>query len=326
MGHPGQTRSKQHAVVLALGVLTLLYLFAKSQSSVTVSSGSKSVIEGSLVGSDTELKLYRQSTRFPKQIWQTWKYAPSDVRFSAKLLRTTKTWRSLNGEYIHEILDDDMASSLVHQFYAAIPEVIEAYVSMPKPILRADFFRYLILLARGGVYSDVDTIALKNVDEWLALGMSDAGLVVGIEADPDRPDWHDWYARRVQFCQWTIYAKKGHPVLAHIVSHITTETLRRKATGKLELARTKESGSQIMDWTGPGIWTDTIFNYLEGTTWKDITGLQKGMLVKDVILLPITSFSPGVGAMGAHQPDHPHALVQHTFEGSWKPEDERHVG
>jgi mannosyltransferase OCH1-like enzyme len=39
------------------------------------------------------------------------------------------------------------------------------------------------------------------------------GLIVGIEADPDRDDWHDWYSRRLQFCQWTLVSKPGHPIL-----------------------------------------------------------------------------------------------------------------
>lgn len=39
---------------------------------------------------------------------------------------------------------------------------------MPKSILKADFFRYLILFARGGVYTDIDTVSLKPIDEWIS--------------------------------------------------------------------------------------------------------------------------------------------------------------
>ena len=54
-----------------------------------------------------------------------------------------------------------------------------------------------------------------------------SGLVVGIEADPDRPDWADWYARRIQFCQWTIQLKRGHPMLRELIAKITDITLTR---------------------------------------------------------------------------------------------------
>lgn len=51
------------------------------------------------------------------------------------------------------------------------------------------------------------------------------GLVIGIEADPDRDDWSEWYARRIQFCQWTIQAKPGHPILRELILNITATTL-----------------------------------------------------------------------------------------------------
>jgi alpha 1,6-mannosyltransferase len=37
--------------------------------------------------------------------------------------------------------------------------------------------------------------------------------------------------------------------------------------------------------------------------------------VGDVLVLPITSFSPGVGQMGAKEYDDPMAFVKHDFEG-----------
>ena len=35
----------------------------------------------------------------------------------------------------------------------------------------------------------------------------------------------------------------------------------------------------------------------------------------DVVVLPITAFSPGVGQMGAGEDDDPMAMVKHNFEG-----------
>ena len=37
--------------------------------------------------------------------------------------------------------------------------------------------------------------------------------------------------------------------------------------------------------------------------------------VGDVVVLPITSFSPGVQQMGAEDYEHPMAFVKHEFEG-----------
>ncbi|KAK9470865.1 nucleotide-diphospho-sugar transferase [Dipodascopsis tothii] len=366
--------ARKSPIVPALAVVMFLYVIYYCSSTPSAAVASGVMLSTALLKADP--KGYQQLVRqrlehqfqydlsdkmqqqFPKVIWQTWKYLPSDKRFSTRFRTTEASWTKENeaAGYVHEVVDDETAGVLVDQLFMSVPEVVEAYHSMPAAILRADFFRYLILLARGGVYSDIDTMALKAVTEWIPSGLSSvedrdgkpvipddaeglqpsaraanehaAGLVVGVEADPDRPDWHDWYARRLQFCQWTIQAKRGHPVMAEIVADITRQTLERKMQGRLELPKTKDSGSQIMDWTGPGVWTDTVFKYLAkfNISWKNITNLKKGVKIGDVVVLPITSFSPGVGTMGAQSVDHPHAFVQHIFEGSWKPARERKIG
>ncbi len=192
-------------------------------------------------------------------------------------------------------------------------------------MLKADFFRYLILLARGGIYSDIDTYAIRSALEWIPeqVPRESVGLVIGIEADPDRPDWKDWYSRRIQFCQWTIQAKPGHPVLRSVVARITKETLKLKKSGQLRSVADKN----VIEFSGPAVWTDTIFDYFNDARyfdmkhsqgeidWKNFTGMEVPKRVGDVVVLPITSFSPGVQQMGAKDYDDPMAFVKHDFEG-----------
>jgi len=65
-------------------------------------------------------------------------------------------------------------------------------------------------------------------------------------------------------------------------------------------------------------------------------GIANVQQIGDILVLPITGFSPGIGHMGSKEPDDPHAMVLHHFglfphsqiadfesEGSWKPESER---
>ncbi|KAI1323592.1 nucleotide-diphospho-sugar transferase [Xylariaceae sp. FL0255] len=276
---------------------------------------------------------YDVETRFPAYIWQTWKTDPSAQYF--RFRNQEASWTHLNPSFVHEVITDDNAFNLLQVLYAAVPEVLEAYQALPQPVLKADFFRYLILLARGGIYSDIDTIALKSAQTWLpeAVPQKSIGLIIGIEADPDRPDWADWYSRRIQFCQWTIQSKPGHPVLRDIVARITAEALRRKRDGVFV---SKEKS--VVEFTGPAIWTDTIFDYFNdgryfdlnhstgAISYRNFTGMESSKKVGDVVILPITSFSPGVGQMGAGEVDDPMAFVKHDFEGTWKPEKERHIG
>ncbi|CAJ2504281.1 Uu.00g116750.m01.CDS01 [Anthostomella pinea] len=276
---------------------------------------------------------YDVETKFPAYVWQTWKYTPASAEFQFR--DQEASWTEQHPGFVHEVITDQVAVHLLRLLYAAVPEVLDAYDALPEPVLKADFFRYLILLARGGIYSDIDTVALKSALDWLpdALPKESIGLVVGIEADPDRPDWKDWYSRRIQFCQWTIQAKPGHPVLRDIVSRITAETLRRKRDGVF-VSRDKS----VVEFTGPAVWTDTVFDYfndaryfdmrhsLGNITYLNFTGIEIPKKVGDVVVLPITSFSPGVGQMGAKDYDDPMAFVKHDFEGTWKPEHERHIG
>jgi alpha 1,6-mannosyltransferase len=260
-------------------------------------------------------------------VWQTWKAGPDSAKFEDRLRPWESSWSTLHPGFVHEVITDDAAVHLINYLYASVPDVVQAYEAMPLPVLKADFFRYLILLARGGIYSDIDTRALQPATDWLpqTLDKSTVGMVVGIEADPDRPDWNDWYARRIQFCQWTIQSKPGHPILRDVVAAITEDTLEMKKVGHLRKGR--EPQKSIMEFTGPGLWTDAIFSYFNNheyfdfssrssnVTYSDFFGIKEHKKIGDVVVLPITSFSPGVGQMGAEGPEDPMAFVKHEFDG-----------
>lgn len=376
---------------------------------------------------------YNAHAKIPRTVWQTWKTSPSDPQFPSTYRHCHKKWTSAckDAGYSYNMLTDSEAMSLLESVYAETPLVIKAYKLLPTAILRADFFRYLIMFARGGIYSDMDTQPLKALGKWSSVDetylahvgdlttdayipykdinrnkmpavpvVKEPGLVIGIEADPDRDDWNDWYARRIQFCQWTIQAKPGHPMLRELILNITATTLhsvpgplrdheddsnlfdtvhgedynvnRRAKRGndklyKHDQAKTKKNtdGTDIMNWTGPGIFSDIVFEYLTNTlqrnndivllntdlqsptaanedltksikrfykkinaelqisgrvVWEFFAFLRNPALVDDVMVLPITSFSPGVGQMEAGPTDDPMALVEHLFSGSWKDE------
>jgi alpha 1,6-mannosyltransferase len=268
---------------------------------------------------------YDVETKFPAYIWQTWKYTPANGEFNFR--DQEATWTEQHPGFIHEVITDQVAVNLLRLLYASVPEVLDAYESLPLPVLKADFFRYLILLARGGIYSDIDTYAIKSATEWIpdSVPHEAVGLVIGIEADPDRPDWKDWYSRRIQFCQWTIQSKPGHPILRQVVAHITDAVLERKRKGQLRNVVDKD----VIEFTGPAVWTDVIFEYFNDDRYfdmshsaglidyKNFTGMDTPKRVGDVIVLPITSFSPGVQQMGAKEDDDPMAFVKHDFEGMY---------
>lgn len=106
-------------------------------------------------------------------------------------------------------------------------KIEEVWDNLPSGILRADTLRYLLLLLRGGIYSDTDTVLLKSPSHWgqgarlwndgegwltedqktrLEEGaqiedvLGKPSVIVGLEADVgDREDWHDWWSRPVSY-------------------------------------------------------------------------------------------------------------------------------
>lgn len=319
---------------------------------------------------------YDENNVIPNNIFQTWKVPIDDPSFPKHFSRPFESWSSKNENFTHTLIPDSIIDEWVLQEFSNVPAIIETWNLLPKFILKADFFRYLVIFSRGGIYSDMDTICLKPIKDWaifneefLPEGISDhsIGCAVGIEADPDRPDWSEWYARRIQFVQWTVVGKRGHPFLREIITRIVEETFRKKRLGKLKTVEGKDAGGDVMQWTGPGIFTDTLFDYLNNVysngeygdgygigskywndgkkyklkkqeldsdgmplhklempiNWLNFTRLQEPMTIDDIMILPITSFSPDVGQMGSKSRKDPLAFVKHTFEGSWKPEDER---
>jgi alpha 1,6-mannosyltransferase len=99
--------------------------------------------------------------------------------------------------------------------------------------------------------------------------------------------------------------------------------MKKKKDGSLRTF----SDKNVIEFTGPALWTDTIFRFMNdekyfdmstgkgNITWEDFTGMATAKKVGDVVVLPITSFSPGVQQMGAEDYDHPMAFVKHEFEG-----------
>lgn len=128
--------------------------------------------------SSTPPKEPAETAEIPKYIHRTYKSANVN-ELPGSWPSYLETWKSLNPDYNHTIFDDQAAEDYVRETF---PEYFEAYNSFPVPILKADFFRYLILLGTGGVYSDMDTSCLKPIDQWAA-NQPEAKCIVGIEAD-----------------------------------------------------------------------------------------------------------------------------------------------
>lgn len=277
---------------------------------------------------------YDTQAKFPGYIWQLWKHGLNDDRFDATFRDGQAQWAVRNPGFVHELFNDDTAYATIKHLYGHVPAVVEAYEALPEVILKMDFFRYLILFAKGGVYADVDTFPLQPVPNWIPENVSptELGLIVAVGSDSTSANWREQSHRRLEFGNFVIQSKPGHPVLREVIALITEKTLREKASGGDNLILSLH-GSQlqvllaISRWTGSGAWTDTVFTYLndyvqssvyQAVTWKDFHDLQTPKLVGDVLVLPITSFASEHEIPKDNKISDPLAFVKHYAASIWK--------
>ncbi|KAI8823442.1 putative glycosyl transferase [Fimicolochytrium jonesii] len=234
--------------------------------------------------------------------------------------------------------DDDGMEETVTSLW---PEGLEMYKTLPANVMRADTFRVLVVRLFGGVYADTDTKPLRRPSRWVSetditpwtddVGQAHAGLgdnrirlLVGIEADtpPDSDAyWRMGYGHPVELLQWALAGAAGHPSLIEMVESI------RLAAGEMAKEGTLAK-ADALQLTGPFRWTDVVQGYLAqepGFEWNSLTGLKDGgrsKVVRDVLVLPVTGFSPGrssvFGNMGSKPVSDPDARLLHQAQGTWK--------
>jgi alpha 1,6-mannosyltransferase len=213
--------------------------------------------------------------RIPQQLWQTSKSSSLSERAS----KLQDSWRSLNPSLNITLMNDTEAAGFIADFYGA--EVAALYAAYPLGVMRADFWRYAILYAYGGVYSDIDTECMQPLEQWFPPQPRAPGASPASNAPPfvsgnsswtsagnmqyDQLTWDDCsmvvaLENDVHLCQWTFAAVPGHPVL--------------RSTLKLAV-KSLEKGVQcgydhmVHAHTGPGTWTDGL---------RDALGLPLGRL------------------------------------------------
>ncbi|KAK9311600.1 hypothetical protein V1524DRAFT_371013 [Lipomyces starkeyi] len=149
------------------------------------------------------------------------------------------------------------------------------------------------------------------------------GAIVGIEADlpPDSDKyWRAGYEYPVQITQWALAFAPHHPISTRFISAVDADVKSLQKQNKLQDA-------YAVDLTGPVQFTAVIKEWLEsvaGLRWNALTGFNDGgktKTVTDVLLLPITGFSPGRGSrnnMGSRPITDHSARLLHGFQGSWR--------
>lgn len=259
----------------------------------------------------------REMSDFPAIIHQTGKKNAATP--------ATMSWYYANPGEEHVFYTDSTAKKFVQDH--ASSAIYERYSDMVNAVARADLFRYIVLREKGGVYADTDTTTLCPINAWIPSEYSakDIGLVIGIEVDmpsvtsPAEIDKWGW-ASNFQFVQWSLMAKPGHQILIDTVN----EVMKRVAVLAQERSQTvrslKMSPLDIINTTGPGPFTSAVLEYLGLRDASTLRGLTKPVLMKDVLIMPVSSFAPNQKHSNSKSVKYveniPEVLVMHGFQST----------
>lgn len=266
----------------------------------------------------------------PRKVWQTWH--TSAILLDEEERERARTWQEKNPHYRYELLTDNGAESYVRSQFADNPLIRDTFLNLTDQILRADFMRYLVLAAEGGVYADLDVVCQEPIDTWIPPAFQGkTGVVVGVESDrlPVENDAKLYYDYRKYIWginNWTFMCKAGHPFMQFAAESVARNLLEMARKQYRTLGTMQLSYKEVIDSTGPRAFTDAFFAYASRVTGKkfthkDATMLEEPKLIDDVLILPIRAMSTAEAERedgdGAHSKDWP-AVVFHWSVGSWK--------
>lgn len=162
----------------------------------------------------------------PKVIYQTYS-SKSKIPWLAKY--HIKQMRRMNPDYEYRFFDDNAIDSFIREEFNS--ETYAQYLKINIGAAKADFFRYAILLKKGGVYVDLDSRITGNLDDWIR---PDDTAIITAERHPG------------MFVQWALVYDKGHPFIQKTLDNVLDNIINNRYP------------HDIHKMTGPTVYSDSI--------------------------------------------------------------------
>ena len=168
-------------------------------------------------------------SKIPKSIIQTFK---SNIIDKA-VYDNTMSILALNPDYNYYFITDDIGIQLIKQYFNN--DILNAYNKLNIGAAKGDFLRYIAMYIYGGVYLDLDS------------GMD---LVLSSYIDPQVE--HVFFTDGgFNAIQWVFMVSPKHPIILTIINEM--------------VKRISNKEPNIFLATGPTLFTDCIFNYINKT-------------------------------------------------------------
>ena len=224
------------------------------------------------------------------QIWQTVK----TLDIPPRIYSYREEWIRSTPDAEFHLLDDKAVLDWVSAHY---PKDSEFFQDLPLGVMRADWWRYMVIAKEGGLYIDADVQMKRPVSSWAEMGTCD--VIIALEND-------------LHFCNWAIYAREpGHPLLTHIV-----DTVRERLRNPTDEPDPIKGRFNVHSHTGPSVFSHAItvfYNMTCAKGWCD--AIEIAVAVRDrndgICFIPQEKFSG--------------EYLQNTYSSLWSSRDRGHA-
>ena len=147
------------------------------------------------------------------QVWVGTKKIPTN------LLKASKSWKKYNPDYKHLIHQNKDCVDLISKHY---PQYLDIYEGLLLPVQKADLFRYIAVYHYGGIYTDMDTSAVKPLSDLISV---EDTCIIGRDDDKKIKG-----RKKIEYLQWFFAARKKHPIFKEILNVIAERYQEKPCT------------------------------------------------------------------------------------------------
>lgn len=182
----------------------------------------------------------------PKKIVQTWETKDISPEFQVII----DTWKNLNPEYEYYLFDKDERYTFIQKHFNSI--ILETYDLLNPGANKSDFFRYCYLYINGGVTTDLDTLCIGKLNDFVA---DEFMTSIDLNDNPIEPT-HNLALGTV------MAAIPGHPIMMNCIRLVVKNV------------RDRLYPSSRLDLTGPGILGRGVNLYLGNAETESFIGKE----------------------------------------------------
>ena len=265
----------------------------------------------------TAFKVPGEIDGFTPHIWQTTGPKPLTKEQQSDIA----SWREKHPFFSFTLMTDEQGDSFVREHYSNRSDIVDLFLRLPIPIVKADLFRLLVLVAKGGIYADIDVFCDQPISKWLPQEHTNSvNLIIGLEFDFEFRG--EGVEVASQFANWVIASKPGNKHLMHVINTAFAGIYAIAEKNNVDLEHLQLwMFPDVVNIAGPKRMTLGVLESLSEdlnrlVDDRMISNTKEPRLVGDVLVMPNNAFA---ASQAGHPTDRGPVLVTHHYAGSWKP-------